>query len=93
MSDWSPWIAHDGAGLPLPLGTLVERKFDDIVWPRGHFPPAPGRYHIGPLVASEAANWTEGAGYPLVIRYRYKRPPQLRRLMRLAELAGEEVAA
>lgn len=87
QSDWTDWIEHDGSGMPnLPMGTIVERRFDRRVgW---HSPVAEARgslYCTAPLSPSEWHSW---AGMPHVchvIRYRWKRPTQLRRLSEIAE--------
>ena len=44
---WGPWIEHDGAGCPVPVGTLVQatgfsgRMEEGVIRPECHVPALP----------------------------------------------------
>jgi hypothetical protein len=92
-SDWTDWIDHDGRGVPLPVGTLVERRFDVRVDCRRVGGLSGVHYHLGPMRPDEWMHWTGVLSSPQVIRYRWKRSVQLRRLAELAEAPRETEAA
>lgn len=91
--EWTDWLAHDGGPCPLPVGTMCERKFDaytvDVTRPQ----LGPRRYFEGPIREGELEDWLFFKGGPNIIAYRWKRPPGLMQLRKLAEQPRETVGA
>jgi len=87
---WGPWIEHDHSGIPVPLGTVVHRVFDqpfDVLHGRS---VSPTEEYIGPLRSSEIDSWSggwvfEGIVAPRVVRYRVKRPAAFDQLVEIAK--------
>ncbi|MBS8227130.1 hypothetical protein [Vannielia litorea] len=78
MEHWGPWIEHSGGGIPVPLGTVIHRKFDSPFDMMKGERVTPADEHIGPAQATEALSWNGretlflGGHVPQVIRYRVR---------------------
>jgi len=92
MSEWGPWIEHDGKGCPLHPGVYVMVCFE--------WPTMKGKQKIqeGPLTQARCAseNWLwprrSEWGHPCVVaKYRIRKPKGLTILEGLLENLPKEV--
>lgn len=84
--EWSDWIDHDGKGCPLPVGVIVEGRYE---WKVGHFVQ-----EVHPIPKQTPSwdwrNWGRpySATDPRLVmalrRYRIRRPRAVEDLARLA---------
>lgn len=89
MSEWGPWVEHDGRGMPVPVGTLVEVEYWKpcrFVGPDGKPTGQFGTTRVMVTALSTSwtygdpsvrATWSNGAGRGKavpIIRYRVRKP-------------------
>lgn len=83
--EWGPWIDHDGKGCPLPVGTVVEGRFE---WKVGHF------VHEIYVLTDKTPSWDwrnwgrpygDGRLVMALRRYRVRKPRALLDLIDLVE--------
>lgn len=88
MSEWGPWIEHDGKGCPMPLGTHSQAKCRD----GSHHE---GRIGLGDYEPLNAWLWADDApkGPGDVMRYRIRKPRGLIILESLLTNLPEKVDA
>lgn len=80
MSEWGPWIEHDGKGCPVKgqfVHAVIRRRCGRIVHYR----------IIAGLTAGRSWDWT--TVYNPVIRYRIRKPSALQQLKEMVESLPE----
>lgn len=91
--EWGPWIAHNGGGCPVPIGTIVHAVFHCPGWDLRKVPDAddPSIIEIGcdwvikPVLVGNGATWDRW-----IVRYRIRKPKGLTILQRIAEQPQDE---
>lgn len=88
MSEWGPWIEHDGKGCPLPIGTVVEAKCACGCVLVGTVGSSGTVYHPYDCVYAGETwvnSWRNSPGYHVPFRaYRTRRYPAATRLIEQA---------
>jgi len=75
MTDWGPWIEHDGNGCPVPLGTILNVITEHR---RGQYREGVVMVERRDLPAFDWSNWQSRSSHKMlwsrVIRYRIRKP-------------------
>ena len=83
---WGPWAQHDGAGCPLPVGTVVEVVCEDRF---GYLQSQIGRVD-GDSYSSW--DWSHFPELKKIVRYRKKNPEGIALLRKIArEVDGPKI--
>ena len=92
--EYGPWVAHDGGGCPLPLGTMVQCTFE--TWPFSYITPE----GASPVRGGRCWDWRhwlceqpDGSLVARIVSYRVRKPRGMAVLEHLvAEIATEDAA-
>lgn len=88
--EWGPWIEHDQSGIPVPIGTIVHRVFDEPV----KAGDAVGNVeYIDAVREDERGSWSGNPYAVQVIRYRIRKPRGMEVLEALLANLPEKVNA